>query len=972
MLSPDTQEFTFNFEGRQVKAHTGQTVSAALLSQGLLTHMTGRNGSPRGPFCGIGSCHDCLLVINDRPPARGCMTTANAGMVVKRQPRLTEARISARAFAPEEPLNESVIDVLVVGGGPSGLAAATSLAIRGASVILVDERGALGGQYYKQPMVEGRSRDSQARAGKRAIQRAQRANVILSPGTLVWGAFREAESLLIGILRDEKASYLRPRLLVIATGADEQPDPRPGWTLPGVMTTGAGQTLLRSYGTTIGNSVLIAGNGPLNLQLAAEMAQAGVGVVALVEAAAPPWARPGTAFRLLTRSPRLGIAGLRHIVTLRKKGIPIYWESQLLQVEGEERVNQAIISRGNGRKQCIAADAVYLGDGFAPANALSRLLGCRHRSDRRQLGGLSVERDIWGGVSEPDILVVGEAGAFGGAQVAAVQGMLAGREGARRLGLRVGGRQRRLKSDLARHERFQRALWSLFAPRHSLPALSDETIACRCEAVTVNTIRACIIGSEVRDLSSLKRLTRAGLGRCQGRFCHRTLLALCEEAQPGAVITERDLSAPQVPLRPIQVATLAREKPEWRGHTRVPLPSIPHNARTLRKETTAPSLSSSEKQSTDVLIVGAGIVGLSAALFLARAGKKVVVLDRGHPNSGASGGNAGSLHAQLLSFDHARQDNRLLPAVLTMPLQRDSIALWGDLQRELKGNFEMSTTGGFVVAETDSDLAFLKDKIRLERTQGVEVSLIDAAALRRLEPALSHALVGAAYCPQEGKINPLLASAAIAKAAREAGAIIVPLAPVWSITKANDSFDVESAAGSWRAGRVVNAAGAFAAQVGAMLGVEVPVHGAPLQMIVTEPAQPLIGSLIAHASRHLTLKQAASGAILIGGGWSAGLDPIHQHPRPSRASIEGSLWIAQHVAPAIGALHMVRSWAAMNIDIDGAPILGEHPGVTGFYNAVTSNGYTLGPLVGHLTAQLILHGYAGRDLSAFSIERFNL
>ena len=155
-----------------------------------------------------------------------------------------------------------------------------------------------------------------------------------------------------------------------------------------------------------------------------------------------------------------------------------------------------------------------------------------------------------------------------------------------------------------------------------------------------------------------------------------------------------------------------------------------------------------------------------------------------------------------------------------------------------------------------------------------------------------------------------------------------------------------------------------------MLGRAVPVFGAPLQMIVTEPAAPLITRLIAHADRHLTLKQAANGSLLIGGGWTAGLDPVHHHPRPMRSSLEGNLWVAQHVVPSIRKLHIVRTWAAMNINIDGAPILGEDPGAPGLYHAVTSNGYTLGPLVGRITADMILSGATDRDITPFSLARF--
>jgi glycine/D-amino acid oxidase-like deaminating enzyme len=155
-----------------------------------------------------------------------------------------------------------------------------------------------------------------------------------------------------------------------------------------------------------------------------------------------------------------------------------------------------------------------------------------------------------------------------------------------------------------------------------------------------------------------------------------------------------------------------------------------------------------------------------------------------------------------------------------------------------------------------------------------------------------------------------------------------------------------------------------------MLGVRIPVKGAPLQMIVTEPAPPLVDHLIAHANRHLSLKQAASGALLVGGGWTAAFDEDMRLNRAERTSIEGNLWVARHVLPAIAGLHVLRCWAGMNVNIDGAPIMGEVPGVPGFFNAVTSNGYTLAPVTARVVADLITRARADIDITPFRIERF--
>ncbi len=955
--------FGFWFEDRPVAAHEGQSLAAALAAAGHVALGTAKDGTPRGAFCGMGMCHDCLVVVDGRAGQRACLTTARQGMRVVRQPQ--QPHLDTDALAPlatvSEAAAERVYDVLVVGAGPAGLAAAVEARTAGASVVLIDERAAPGGQFYKQPATAaGRRRmDRQALAGAALIAEAHALGVEILSSTLIWGAERRSDgSLAVATLKDGAALTLVPRTLVVATGATERAPILPGWTLPGVMTAGALQTLLRSGGAVPPSPILIAGNGPLNLQVAAEALRMGAELTGVVEASPPPWSRPGKALALFTADPRLAAAGLGTIARIKAAGVPIRWGSCLLCVEGAGRAERAIVGPvdGSGPDITISAGLVAIGEGFLPANELARLLGCSHVPDGR--GGLRAVREQDGRSSLADIFVVGEAGRFAGARVAEVEGRLAGRAAARDLGLETPANDKGLRESLIRHERFQRALWRLSAaPEPGLARADDATILCRCEALTLRDLRDTITAHAISDLPTLKRLTRAGMGRCQGRLCAGALAALV-----GSEAAERSGFAPQMPLRPVPLAALMAEQPEWGGHRRSLLPAWRPDFAIHEHDT---------PREAEIAVIGGGIVGLSTALFLARAGRDVLVIERSEPNGLASGGNAGSLHAQLLSFDHgAKAAGAAAPAAQTLALQRDSIALWAGLERELEATFEMAITGGLMVAETEHGLDFLRAKAAVERAMGIDCEVIGAVELRALEPALSDRFLGATFCPGEGKINPLLATQAILAGARAAGARLLGRAPVSSIVREGAGFRIETARGPVRTGRIVNAAGAFAGEIGRMLGAGIPVHGAPLQMIVTEPAAPILKHLVAHADRHLTLKQAENGAFLIGGGWTAGLDPVHGHPRPLLASLAGNLWIAQRVLPALDRLHIVRSWAAMNIDIDGAPILGEDPRVPGFFHAVTSNGYTLGPLVGRITADLIERGGTDRDVSPFAVARF--
>ena len=224
----------------------------------------------------------------------------------------------------------------------------------------------------------------------------------------------------------------------------------------------------------------------------------------------------------------------------------------------------------------------------------------------------------------------------------------------------------------------------------------------------------------------------------------------------------------------------------------------------------------------------------------------------------------------------------------------------------------------------------------------------------------------------EGKINPLRATYGVMRLATAQGARFQRATDVTAIVRERDGFRVATSRGQIRARIVVNAAGAWAREIGAMIGVQVPVAGAPLQMIATEPAPMLVDHLVAHADRHLSLKQTASGSILIGGGWTAAFDPQRRMNNAMRESIEGNVWVASQVLPALGSLRMVRAWAGMNIDIDGAPILGPVEAVPGFFNAVTSNGYTLAPIVSQLVTDLIQQRPATLDVAPFLLNRFAL
>ncbi len=459
-------------------------------------------------------------------------------------------------------------DVIVIGAGPAGLSAATLLAEQGARAILVDEQPAPGGQIYRNiEQVQHNQELSRILGpdythGAALAARFRASGATYAPGTAVWNITPERE---VWATRAGQSEKLLASAVILATGAMERPVPVPGWTLPGVMTAGAVQILLKSSALVERDGLVLAGCGPLLYLLAGQLLAAGVRPAAVLDTAAR--ADEWEALRHLpasfgTEARRTLRKGLALKAALRRARLPVYRRVTDIRIEGTSQA-EAVSFRSHRRPGRVAARLVALHEGVIPAQQITRALGCAHEWDATQHCFRPV-LDSWGNSSLPGILVAGDAGGIAGARAAEHAGRLAAWEALRQTGrLTAGARDLAAAADraaLAAHRAVRPLLDRMYPPRTEILRPADDVVVCRCEEVTAGQIRA-VARRGCQGPNQAKAFLRAGMGACQGRMCGPTVSELFAEAQ--------DRNAASVgyyrirpPLKPVTVGELAGLKTE--------------------------------------------------------------------------------------------------------------------------------------------------------------------------------------------------------------------------------------------------------------------------------------------------------------------------------------------------------------------------------------------------------------------------
>jgi len=371
----------------------------------------------------------------------------------------------------------------------------------------------------------------------------------------------------------------------------------------------------------------------------------------------------------------------------------------------------------------------------------------------------------------------------------------------------------------------------------------------------------------------------------------------------------------------------------------------------------------------DTVVVGGGVVGLCLTWFLAREGVEVLCLNDGR-HSGSTA-NAGSLHGQMQSRLIQMFPKRVPDFEKTLSIYPRAIDYWTEIADQLDDDIEISICGGLMVAENDTQMKMLADKCRLERRNGIETSLLGRSELLQLAPYLNPDIKGAVLCPKEGKLNPLLANAAIRRQALRHNGTIADNSRVDFIERAKRGFIVACGERKFLARRVVIAAGAGSGALAATLGIRLPMTAEPLHMNISEPIEPFMQHVLQHAERPITMKQTSTGQLVIGGGWPAQLGNRGSTPTVVLESLFGNLRLAQHIVPGIHGIRVIRTWAGINPMLDLISVLGEVESLPGIYFAIPGDaGYTLAPYCAALVVDAMLGRAPDYPVQQFSHQRF--
>lgn len=463
-------------------------------------------------------------------------------------------------------------ELAIIGAGPAGIEAAISACESGVKTILIDLFPLAGGQYYKPlPAAYNASKKtSTEKEGESLINRLEKLPIKQLYDTLNWGIFKEenGEGFQVTLYGRGVPDQIHARRLILSNGAYDTPVAFPGWTLPGVITSGAAQSLLKNQRIAPFRRVLVTGTGPMLLSVAAHLIEAGVEVVDICEANRfnPNMILYGLTLVKEWQRLKEG-AGYLSSLYRGKTAYKMGWT--IIEARGKEQVEEAVIAKtddnGNpisGKEQTFSVDTVVCGYGLTPNTSLARMIGCKliHHPQR---GGWIPWRDKTFQTSVAGVYMAGDCSGIGGAENARLEGFITGCAIACESGhisqQKMDEILARFKPQLAQQRRFGQMLGKFFSPLPGLNSLAhDETILCRCEEIRLGDVKAAVAAG-ARTIGEVKMITRSGMGNCQGRMCERSVTntivqeLVREKASPETV----GMYSIRAPLYPLSVEFFA-------------------------------------------------------------------------------------------------------------------------------------------------------------------------------------------------------------------------------------------------------------------------------------------------------------------------------------------------------------------------------------------------------------------------------
>lgn len=449
-------------------------------------------------------------------------------------------------------------DLLIVGAGPAGLAAAHTARAHGLSVTCLDDQPAPGGQIWRgieavSATPRGAGLGKSYLAGRPVAEAFRSCGATYEAGAQLW---QLQPGFTAFVSREGRAWSIEADAVLLATGAQERPVPFPGWTLPGVITVGAAQILLKSSGQVPDAPVLIAGSGPLPLLYATQLLRLGGRIAGFLDTAPPgQWRGALRRFRPSLASVPDLVDGLRWMRQLRRSGVPLFRGVSGLAATGDGRLEALSFRTADGRTHRLTASLVLVHEGVVPSLHAALSLNCRMSWVDDQDCYAPV-LDAWGETTQPGIFVAGDAAGIGGAKAAVLRGRLAALGIAAKHGTPVDAEAAPLRRALKQALALRPFLDALFRPRQEVFLPPDDVVVCRCEEVTAGRIRAVAQQFGRPGPNQTKAFTRAGMGPCQGRQCGYTITRLLAEAS-GRPPGEIGFYRARPPLKPITLGELA-------------------------------------------------------------------------------------------------------------------------------------------------------------------------------------------------------------------------------------------------------------------------------------------------------------------------------------------------------------------------------------------------------------------------------